>query len=92
MSPALSEGACRLIEGGPADCLLYQREARTEEGTIERMLVAVNFSERPCAFTLPTGSSHGRVLLSTHHRAGEALWDPHHIELGPNEGRLVRLS
>lgn len=92
ISPALSRGECRLIEGSPRDCLLYQREARTEEGTIDRMLVAVNFVERACEFTLPAGSSHGRVLVSTDPDAGNALWNPGRIQLGPNEGLLVRLS
>ena len=36
-----------MIEGSPRDCLLYEREARTETGTVERMLVVVNFSQRP---------------------------------------------
>ena len=62
-----------------------------EEGT-ERMLVAVNFSERTCEFTLPADSSQGGVLVSTDPKADEALWDPRHIRLGPNEGRLVRLA
>ena len=92
MSPALTRGEYRLVEGGPSDCLLYEREARTEEGTNERMLVAVNFAERTREFTLPIVSSHGRVLLSTDPNPGEALWDPGHIRLGPNEGILVRLA
>jgi alpha-glucosidase len=92
ISPALSRGECRLVEGSPGDCLLYQREARTEEGTIDRMLVAVNFAERSCEFASPAGSSHGRVLVSTDPDAGEALWNPSRIQLGPNEGLLVRLS
>jgi alpha-glucosidase len=91
VSPALKRGEYRLIQEGPHDCLLYQREARTEEGTIDRMLVAVNFAERTCEFTLPAGSSQGCTLVSTDPTAGEALWDPRHIRLGPNEGRLVRL-
>jgi len=91
VSPALSRGECRLIEGSPGDCLLYQREARTEEGTIERMLVAVNFAERTCEFTLPSSSLQGRVLVSTDPNAGEA-WDPDYIQLRPNEALLVRLS
>jgi alpha-glucosidase len=89
--PALSRGECRLVDGCPDDCLLYRREAHMEEGT-ERMLVAVNFSERTCEFTLPAGSSQGGVLVSTDPKADEALWDPRHIRLGPNEGRLIRLA
>jgi alpha-glucosidase len=92
ISPALSRGEFRLVEGSPDDCLLYQREARTEEGIIDRMLVAVNFVEQSCEFALPAGSSHGRVLVSTDPDAGEALWNPSRIRLGPNEGLLVRLS
>jgi len=91
LSPALSCGECRLIEGTPRDCLLFHREAPTGEGTIERMLVAVNFSDRTCQFSLPAGSLQGHVLLSTDPTSGEA-WNPGHIQLRPNEGLLVRLS
>lgn len=92
MSPALNQGAYRVIEGSPRDCLLYEREARTEGGTVERMLVAVNFSQRPCEFALPAGSSHGLVLVSTNPNTGESKWDPSRIQLAPDEGRLVRLA
>lgn len=91
-SPALSLGEHQLIEGSPGECLLYQREACTDQGGQEKMLVAVNFSERACEFNLPSGSPQGRVLISTDPHAGEALWDPRHIRLGPNEGRLVYLT
>ena len=47
MSPALSRGDYHVIEGSPRDGLLYEREARTEMGTVERMLVAVNFCNGP---------------------------------------------
>jgi len=56
------------------------------------MLVAVNFSQRPCEFALPSGSSQGLVLVSTNPDAADATWDPARIRLGPDEGRLVRLS
>jgi alpha-glucosidase len=91
MSPALNRGAYRVIEGTPRDCLLYEREADAEAGPVERMLVAVNFSQRPCEFALP-GSSRGLVLATTNPDAAEAKWDPARIQLGPHEGRLVRLS
>jgi alpha-glucosidase len=93
MSPALHRGDYRVIEeGGPRDCLLYEREARTEAGTVERMLVAVNFSSRPCAFALPAGASRGQVLVSTNPDAADSRWDPARLQLGPDEGRLVRLA
>ena len=92
MSPALSRGDYHVIEGSPRDCLLYERAARTEAGTVERMLVAVNFSERPCEFALPSGSSQGVVMVSTNPDAVDAKWNPARIHLGPDEGRLVRLS
>jgi len=90
MSPALCRGEYRLIDGCPDDCLVYLREARTDQGW-ERILVAVNFAELACEFSLPTVPSQGRVLVSTDPLAGEALWDPRHTHLGPNEGQLVRL-
>jgi len=92
MSPALHRGDYHVIEGSPRDCLLYERAVRTETGTVERMLVAVNFSQRPCEFALPSGSSQGLVLVSTNPDAADATWDPARIRLGPDEGRLVRLS
>lgn len=93
MSPVLSRGDYRVIEGSPRDCLLYERAARTAAGgSVERMLVAVNFSQRPCEFALPSGSSQGLVLVSTNPDAATSKWDPARIRLGPDEGRLVRLS
>ena len=91
LSPALRLGEYQLIDGSPDECLLYEREAHTDQGEKEKLLVAVNFSGRACEFTLPAGSPQGRVLVSTDPHAGEALWDPRHIRLGPNEGRLVHL-
>ena len=91
-SPALHRGDYRLIEGSPRDCLLYEREARTEAGMVERMLVAVNFSQRPCEFSLPAGSAPGVVVLSTTPGAANARWVPDRIQLGPDEGRLVSLA
>lgn len=81
-----------MIEESPRDCVLYEREARTETGTVERMLVAVNFSQRPCEFALPSGSPQGLVLASTNPDAATSTWDPAQIRLGPDEGRLVRLA
>ena len=81
-----------MIGGCPPDCLLYEREARTEAGTVERMLIAVNFSPRACAFALGAGSSPGLVLASTNADAAGMKWDPTRVQLGPEEGRLIRLS
>lgn len=92
MSPALNRGTYRVIEESPRDCLLYERQVYTETGTVERMLVAVNFSQRPCEFSLPSPAPHGVVLVSTTPPAGTSTWDPARIQLGPDEGRLVRLS
>lgn len=89
-SPALTHGDCRLLEGCPADCLLYQRSAKTQEGTMERLLVAVNFSDRTCDVTLPANLQ-GRLLLSTDPRSS-TVWDAHRVRLGPDEGLLVRLD
>ncbi|ALA60254.1 alpha-glucosidase [Nitrospira moscoviensis] len=91
-SPALSRGHYRLVEGGPGDCLLYERAARTDGGAIERMLIAVNFSERGLSFALPAGCAPGRVLLSTDPDASAGKWDPRQVRLSPNEGLLVGLS
>jgi hypothetical protein len=55
------------------------------------MLVAVNFADRTCEFSLPAGSLRGHVLVSTDPDAGEA-WDHGHLQLRPNEGLVVRLS
>jgi glycosidase len=91
-SPALSHGACRVIPGTPRECLVYERLATMEESAMERMLVAVNFSQRTATFSLLNDSTKGSVLLSTTPRLSDALWDPRRIQLGPNEGVLVRLS
>ncbi len=91
-SPALHRGAYRVIEGCPPDCLLYERTARTDTGTEERMLIAVNFSQQACAFALGASSLDGLVLVSTNPDAVEMKWDSTRIQLGPEEGRLIRLS
>ena len=92
LAPALNRGACRLVPAGPAECLLYERVAKPEDRTHERMLVAVNFSERTSAVTMPNGSSSGQVLLSTDGQRREFIWDPRRVLLGPQEGVLVRLT
>jgi len=92
LAPALNRGACRLVPAGPAECLLYERVAKPEDRTHERMLVAVNFSERTSTVTMPNGSSSGQVLLSTDGQRREFIWDPRRVLLGPQEGVLVRLT
>jgi hypothetical protein len=64
--------------------------ASLENGAHERILVAVNFSERTVAFTMPDGSSSGKVLLSTDARKRGLIWDPRRVQLGPEEGVVVR--
>jgi hypothetical protein len=88
----LNCGACRVIQGGLSECLLYERVASLEDGANERLLVAVNFSERPSEFTVQNGSSRGSVLVSTNPNRRDVVWDPRRVQLGPDEGVLVRLS
>jgi hypothetical protein len=56
------------------------------------MLIAVNFSQQACAFALGASSLDGLVLVSTNPDAVEMKWDSTRIQLGPEEGRLIRLS
>ena len=93
-SPALNRGAYRVIGGSPRDCLVYEREARTEQGAIEKMLIAVNCSQRRYKFNLPEVAD-GMQLLSTNSTApiaSEVKWDPARIVLDADEGQLIRLS
>ncbi len=59
--PALITGSYRsVVEGVPADCYLYLREA---EG--QRLLIALNFSSRRRTLNLPARLTPARLLLST---------------------------
>jgi len=93
-SRALSLGTFRCLGEGPADCLLYVREARAVEGEVaERMLVAINFSSQVQRFSL-SGVQAGEVLLSTDRdrlRTDGGRFHPPDVRLGPDEGILVKL-
>jgi alpha-glucosidase len=89
---ALALGTCKVVDGAPADCLVYERRTTAMDGTTERMLVLANFSMRAVEFTLPGFSGPGRVLLSTALDAGDLRWDAQRISLAPDEGRLIQLS
>jgi alpha-glucosidase len=94
-SPALRQGIFRCLDG-PSDCLIYVRESCEP---MERMLVVINFSDRPSSFSLGAVHERGDVLLSSDpHRAVRSAdgrprpFDPARVELGPDEGLLIRLE
>ncbi len=87
--PALALGSYREVPGGPPDCLIYLRETGGEVS--ERLLIVINFRPNPRRFSLPSIDAVGVILLSTDpHAAGESF-DSAHVDLGPDEGILVRL-
>ena len=84
-SPALQAGRYRAIDGVPADCYVYLREASGQ-----RLLVALNFSAQERRLTLP-GGGRGSVVLSTRLDREEPvpLWE---LVLRGDEGVIVELS
>jgi alpha-glucosidase len=90
-SAALSRGEVLLLETNAADCLVYERLARSPEGTPERMLVIVNFSGRQADLTLPERVKGGRLMLSTDPAASQSALLDRQIRMGPDEGRLFKL-
>jgi alpha-glucosidase len=88
---ALRLGTFRCLDEGPRDCLIYVREW---QGTGERMLVAINFSNRPQRVPLRTLREPGDLLLSTDRTRDDRRirFDPTRLELGPDEGLLIRLN
>jgi alpha-glucosidase len=84
-SAALASGGYRPIDSPAEDCFAYLRE-----GGEDRMLVVLNFGERPIEprFRLPAS---GRILASTlMDREGSIELDS--LELRPREGLLVELD
>ena len=90
-SQALTLGGCSLVGAEASDCLLYERTAQLEDGTTERMLTMVNFSERQVDVTVPQSVPHGRVLLSTNPASVDAGRISRCMKLAPNEGRLIQI-
>ncbi|MGH7233775.1 MAG: glycoside hydrolase family 13 protein [Nitrospiraceae bacterium] len=88
-SPALIQGRYRVIDSGPADCLIYLRESL--DGS-ERVLVAINFSDRLQQFALRAVKERGAVLLSTDLTSRMTDFNPDRITLNAGEGILVRLQ
>jgi glycosidase len=83
-SSALSLGSYRPIADVPSDCFVYLRQAGDE-----RLLIALNFSDREQQVTLPGWT--GTVMLSTHlDREGPA--DLANLTLRPNEGCVVEVN
>ncbi|WP_447974300.1 glycoside hydrolase family 13 protein [Nitrospira sp. Kam-Ns4a] len=86
-SPALRLGAYREVPEAPDDCLVYLREAASE-----RVLVAVNFTDRGQTFALPSLRGEGELLLSTDPGVRWGPFDSARVRLGPDEGILVRMG
>ena len=84
-SPALHGGDYRTLAGVPDGCYAYLRSAGDE-----RLLVALNFTGRLLQYQVE-GQETGRLELSTDpgRPAGEVVLRP--LQLGPDEGVLVRL-
>jgi alpha-glucosidase len=89
-SPALSLGTFRCLDEGPADCLVYARESADE-----RMLIVINFTADAQRVSLNTIRQPGQILLSTDPEktmTPTARFDPAKVQLGPDEGLIVRLE
>ncbi len=84
-SPALTIGTYKGVNAGSSQVLAYLRRHESE-----RILVALNFSDEPCALSLDEYTGKARLLLSTRpDRAGEVSIED--LLLGGNEGVILRL-
>jgi alpha-glucosidase len=84
-SPALSVGSYTDVPSNAPDVFSFMRE---HDG--ERMLVALNFSQQPRVFSIPTGVPAAKIVLSTvPGREGDV--DLTSLVLGPDEGIILRL-
>jgi alpha-glucosidase len=81
-SPALRAGSYRSVRA-PRGVFAYVREA---DG--ERLMVALNFLDRPSRISITEDAS--VVLATSDGRTGDRLRDA--VELGPNEGVIARLG
>jgi alpha-glucosidase len=83
-SEALRRGAYRSVASPPPGVFAFERAEAPE-----RVLVALNFSDRERAFAI-RGMSEGRLLLSTRHDRPPEGISMRPLELGPREGVVVR--
>src|SRR5205823_891964 len=84
-TPALAVGAYNTVDAGQADVLAY---LRSHEG--DRLLIALNFSERPFTLDLSDYGDAAELLLST---KCDSKRHPslQRLELAGNEGVILRL-
>jgi alpha-glucosidase len=82
---ALMLGDYEQIDGGPDDCLVYERVSGADS-----YLIALNFTGEPRTLTLPSHPA-GTVVLSTHlDRDGEELLTT--FELRGHEGCVIHIA
>lgn len=92
-SPALLAGTMTVASDCPEDCIVYQRLAKRDSGELDRVLVAVNFADRPVQSTLRSIGSTGTMIFSTDpNRAVPASFSPSRIELGPDEAVIIQFA
>lgn len=82
--PALTDGRYQVIDGAPATCFVYLREAAGQ-----RLLVALNFTHDEQLLRLP--DVRGTILLSSHlDRTGPVALEA--LRLRGDEGLIVQLE
>jgi alpha-glucosidase len=84
-SPALHRGTYRAIENLPDGCFVYLREYGGE-----RLLVAINFIEKPLVLALDTLPEVGRIVLSTE-LDREGVEKLSRLNLRPYEGVIIEI-
>lgn len=82
--PALTIGDYRSLDPGAADVFAYERRHGAD-----RLIVALNFVGEARRLDLSAAAEHGDVILSTG-MAGPRRVDLSALDLGPNEGIIVR--
>jgi alpha-glucosidase len=84
-SPALHQGTYRSIENLPDGCFVYLREYGGE-----RLLVAINFIEKPLVLALDTLPEVGRIVLSTE-LDRDGVEKLSRLNLRPYEGVIIEI-
>jgi alpha-glucosidase len=83
--PALSIGNYQSIDGVPADCFVFLRQASRQ-----RYLVAVNFSDNEQQVNI-SQMGHGRIVLSTHAERKAAI-ELASLPLRAKEGVIIEMT
>lgn len=92
-TPALQRGAYKALAAADADVLAFLRIDESPSKSEQAVLVAVNFSSRVAACSLPGLTCEGALRFSTHEPLEDRRpWNCGRLELQPDEAVIVSLT